>query len=42
MNVARYDERGRMVVRRAGIVAAVALALTVLGGIFNLQRTLWA
>lgn len=42
MNVARYDERGRVVARRAGGVAAAALALTLLGGLLDGQRALWA
>jgi hypothetical protein len=40
MNVARY-EGGRTVVRRAGAVAAVALALTALGFLLDTRRALW-
>ena len=40
MNVARY-EGGRNVVRKAGLVAVVALALTLLGALFSGHRVLW-
>ncbi len=41
MNVARY-EGGRTVVRKAAIVAAVALALTILGALVSGERALWS
>jgi hypothetical protein len=40
MNVVRY-EGGRTMVRKAGLVAVVALALTLLGGLLDARRTLW-
>ncbi len=41
MNFARYDG-GRNVVGRAALVAVVGLALTLVGGLFDAQRALWA
>ena len=41
MNVARFEGAGT-VARRAGLIAIVALALTIVGGLVDARRALWA